>query len=87
MGGRLYVWLMALVKPEQQQSRAPSKGAPSLEGHSTLAPSLQLCSQTSGPSHGGNLWLPVGVADRLLGEGLGLALVPPSTPTVGEAWC
>lgn len=69
---------MALVKLGQEQSQAPSEGAPSPEGHSALAPSLWLCSQTSGPWQGGSPLLPVQVADRLFGEGLGLALGAPS---------
>lgn len=74
---------MALVKLGQEQIQASSGGAPSPEGHSALAASLWLCSQTSSLWHGSSPWLPVGVADRLFGEGLG----PPAIPTLMEAWC
>lgn len=50
------------------RDQAPSKGALPLR---VLPPSLQLCSQTSGPWHGSSPRLPVGAGKSILESGWG----------------
>lgn len=66
---------------------APSEGAPSPEGHSALAPSLWLCSQTLDPgmeTARGYLWeWQTGFLER----DWTWPWVSPTAPTLMEAWC